>query len=251
MERKKTRVIAITSSKGGVGKTILTLNLAGVYEQLEKKVLLLDFDFGTGVLALNLNLDYSVTVYHLSEDMRNHTLATPSQYVCCYDSAIDVLPCPKDPRQQHKIDSRLLPQIIAFFRGLYDVILIDMTHGLHEKNIVTLDQADQILYVLTNDLMDLKNSKSFMSIMQDIERDNVKVILNRSKDPNLDYFGMFDLRNGIEHNVDYTISSGLYIKNITKYLVEGKIFTLNKNLVFRDKKDLKKLKQMAEELIGE
>ena len=36
--------ILISAAKGGVGKTIMTLNLAGIYEVLEKKVLIIDFD---------------------------------------------------------------------------------------------------------------------------------------------------------------------------------------------------------------
>ena len=36
--------ICVFSAKGGVGKTITTLNLAGIFEMLKKKVLIIDFD---------------------------------------------------------------------------------------------------------------------------------------------------------------------------------------------------------------
>ena len=38
------KVITITSRKGGVGKTTNLLNLAGVYSNLNKKIIILDFD---------------------------------------------------------------------------------------------------------------------------------------------------------------------------------------------------------------
>ena len=40
--------IVVASAKGGVGKTITTLNLAGIFEVLQKKVLIIDFDLSGG-----------------------------------------------------------------------------------------------------------------------------------------------------------------------------------------------------------
>ena len=54
--------ICITSAKGGVGKTITTLNLAGLYEQLGKKVLIIDFDLASGGIAVALNIDINKTI---------------------------------------------------------------------------------------------------------------------------------------------------------------------------------------------
>ena len=45
------KVISISSVKGGVGKTTLTLNLAGIYQQLKKRVLIIDFDLYSGGVA--------------------------------------------------------------------------------------------------------------------------------------------------------------------------------------------------------
>ena len=98
--------------------------------------------------------------------------------------------------------------------------------------------------------MDLKNTKAFMQVLDDVDYlDKVKVVLNNSARPELNYFSVYDMKNLIKHNIDYTVSSNLYIRNFTKYVVEGKIFTLNKNLIFKDKKDLNKLNNMAKDLI--
>ena len=55
MERNKGKIITVTSTKGGVGKTITTLNLAGVFSNLKKKVLVIDFDLYGGAVATYLN----------------------------------------------------------------------------------------------------------------------------------------------------------------------------------------------------
>ena len=64
--------ICITSAKGGVGKTIMTLNLAGLYEILKKKVLIIDFDLAGGGIAASLNLAFNKSIYNLVLDYTNN-----------------------------------------------------------------------------------------------------------------------------------------------------------------------------------
>ena len=131
----------------------------------------------------------------------------------------------------------------------YDIILVDTTHGFTKENINILDKSDIILYMMTNDIMDIKNTKSYMEVMNDIEMDHIKIILNNSRDINLNYFSKYDIRSMIGRNIDYSLDRSLYIKNITSFLIEGEIFTLNKSLTFKDKNDLKKLENMARDFI--
>ena len=47
------------------------------------------------------------------------------------------------------------------------------------------------------------------------------------------------------------LQTSLYIKNITSFLIEGDIFTLNKSLTFKEKKDLYKLEKLIDDLLVE
>ena len=72
MKENKGKIIAITSTTGGVGKTITTLNLAGSYHLLGNKVLIIDFDLFGGDIALSLNLKCDKTVFNLVLDSSNN-----------------------------------------------------------------------------------------------------------------------------------------------------------------------------------
>ena len=50
------KIITISSVKGGVGKTTMTLNLAGIYCELNKRVLIIDLDLYSGGIAASLNV---------------------------------------------------------------------------------------------------------------------------------------------------------------------------------------------------
>ena len=128
----------------------------------------------------------------------------------------------------NKIDSKYIPLIFRNVVYKYDVILVDTSHILNEINIVTLDNSDSIIYIFTNDTFDLKNTKSFMSIMKDVGYKNYVTVLNESIMPSKCYYSMYDIRNVIKNNVDYTISKSMHIKNIDKYILDGEILIWSK-----------------------
>ena len=64
-------------------------------------------------------------------------------------------------------------------------------------------------------------------VFKDIEKSNVKVLLNNSFSLDKGYFSLFDIKNVIKKNIDYTLDKSMYIKNIDKYIMDGKILTLN------------------------
>jgi len=252
MKNEKGKIITITSTKGGVGKTITTLNLAGIYSKLGYTTLVIDLDLYGGSVATYVNSTVEKTIFNLVEDLTYNRFEALGDYVFHYNDKISVIASVKDPRSANKINSKYIPIILNHAIYQYDIILIDTSHILNEINITTLDNSDAILYVLSNDVFDLKNTKSFMSIIKDVGySDNCYVLLNESIDPNKNYFSLYDIRNIIKKNIDFTISKSMYIKNIDKYLMDGEILVLNNRLSFRDRKDLHKLEVVAKTLIGE
>ncbi len=248
-ENKKGKIITVTSAKGGVGKTIFLLNLAGIFSRMKQKVLIVDCDLVGGAVALDLNLNPIKNIFHISDDIFNNRYQNYTDYLTSYQENIDIVASCKDPKQALKIDMNYIMMFLKQVKNEYDIILVDTTHGFTKENINILDKSDIILYMMTNDIMDIKNTKSYMEVMNDIEMDHIKIILNNSRDINLNYFSKYDIRSIIGRNIDYSLDRSLYIKNITSFLIEGEIFTLNKSLTFKDKNDLKKLENMARDFI--
>ena len=65
------KIITISSVKGGVGKTTMTLNLAGIYCELNKRVLIIDLDLYSGGIAASLNVKNKKDIYTMIDSMAN------------------------------------------------------------------------------------------------------------------------------------------------------------------------------------
>ncbi|GHV85634.1 site-determining protein [Spirochaetia bacterium] len=64
-EGKKTRIITVTSGKGGVGKTNVSVNLALAYARTGRKVVVMDADLGLANVNVMLNMIPKFNLYHV------------------------------------------------------------------------------------------------------------------------------------------------------------------------------------------
>lgn len=245
------KTLGITSAKGGVGKTITTLNLAGIYETLDKRVLIIDFDLASGGVAAALNVEPLKNIYNLVDDLNNNRYKDFNNYVTKYDSHIDVLASPKDPRQANKIEAKYVELILDKAVFNYDIVLIDTNHILNDFNVLTMDLVDNMLFIVTNDPLDLKNMRSLISILHDVNYTNFKVLLNESISPYKKYFSLYDIKSVIGNNVDYVLSSSFYIKNIDNFVMDGKIITLDNRAASLFAKDYTTLMQVITDMYSE
>ncbi len=245
---KESKTICIHSAKGGLGKTTLALNLAGVSSSLGYKTLLLDFDMHNGTLDMIINEEINKTVYNLSDDLINNRFKKVSDYVYKYNDLIDVLPSPKDPRQGNKINSRYISLIIERVRSSYDVVLIDTSSEMDEINIETLDNSDLILFIIDNDVFTLKNTRNILNIFNDCNITNYKVLLNDTLSFKTPYFSMQDIKKIIGSNIDYYLGRSMFIKDISSYLYNCKIPSLLNGFNKKFKTEYNTMKMIIEDL---
>lgn len=244
------KIISINSVKGGVGKTTLAISLAGIYSLMKKKVLLIDLDLYSGGISTYLDINNKKDIFMLIDSISNNRFTSLNDYIVNYNKNIDVIPSVKDPRLATRIDSKYIKAVFKLAKTEYDIVIVDTNHALDETNLVVLDNVDTSLYVITNDIVDLKNMKSLVSIFKDNEKTNYLTILNNSINQRTDYLSLFDIRTIIRTNIDYTISKSFYIKNINKYLLAGDILTLNSSINNTYQRDINNLKKLATNILN-
>ena len=249
MAIKRGKVIAITSVKGGTGKTTTALNIAGVLSERKTKTLIIDGDLYNGGVAVSLDLDYEKDIYLLVNDFATSHFDSLDRYVKPYNDFIDVLPAPRDPRDASKIESKYISLLLAKVRMRYDVIIVDLNHMLDSNNLTFLDEADLIYYVITNDLVDIKGIKTMIAIYGDMNKDNYRIILNEAKDKLKPVLSKANVRNIIKDDLSYVIPASFYLKDINDYALKGNIIACNKGIKRRHKKAMEVFENIADEIL--
>ena len=123
--KKESKIISISSVKGGVGKTTMAVNLAGIYYMMKKKVLIIDADFYSGGISTWLDIRNKKDIYMMIDSISNNRYTSISDYVTSYNNGIDVLASPRDPRSAMKIESKYIPIVFEFAKRDYDIIIVD------------------------------------------------------------------------------------------------------------------------------
>ena len=145
----KTRIVAITSGKGGVGKSTITANISYLFSQYGKNVAVIDADIGLANMQILLNVKPKKTLYDYIENGANLNdiiLSTP------YDN-ISLVAGKSGHTFVHNNSSTLYSRIILDIVALnkYDLLIIDTGAGLNEYVQEFLEIADEIVAITTTD----------------------------------------------------------------------------------------------------
>jgi flagellar biosynthesis protein FlhG len=160
---KGARITAVTSGKGGVGKTFVTANLAAALARRGERVLVLDADLGLANLDVVLNLYSRLTLHDV------FTGRTP------LDDAI--LPAPggfsvllagsglvEYSRMTPEVRDKLL-EVIARVRPRYDHVLLDTGAGISDVVLFTVSLADEVLIVATPEPTSLADAYATVKVL--------------------------------------------------------------------------------------
>ena len=184
--RKRTtkgNVVTVFSTKGGVGKTFLSTNLAiALANGKDKRVCLvdLDLDFGNSVLALNLVPRF--TIADIVDDIRNIDHDIIESYLIPHESGIKVLPANTKPQINEYITADHIEIILKALQGAFDYVVVDMPARFYEPVNPAFQFADVLLMVTTPEISTLRNIKASILTLHDLNfpKSKIKVVLNRA-----------------------------------------------------------------------
>jgi len=178
----KGKVIAITSGKGGVGKTFVSANLAAALTRRGLKVLVLDADLGLANLDVVLNLYPKLTLHDVFTGK-----AALEDAIVKAPGGFSVLLAGSGMVEY----SRLTPEVREDFLKLmgdvvprYDVVLLDTGAGISDVVLFALSLASEIVLVATPEPTSLTDAYATIKVLATQQRrQQVRVIVNQAQRP--------------------------------------------------------------------
>jgi flagellar biosynthesis protein FlhG len=176
--RSKTKVIAITSGKGGVGKSTLTSNMAFLMSQKNLKVAVLDADIGLSNLQVLFNVKPKKTYFdYFNGDTKIGEILTKTPY-----ENITLIAGRSGHKYVGMNNSMIFSQIINEIVSLnhFDILLIDTGAGINEYVQEFLELTDNILALTTTDPSALTDVYALIKMLSE-KKNKLMLCFNHTK----------------------------------------------------------------------
>ena len=173
----KARRIVITSGKGGVGKSTITANLGMALAKRNKKVALVDADFGLRNLDLLLGLENRV-VYTAVEVISGQCRLEQALVKDKRQPGLALLPAAQN-RSKESVTPDQMSQLLDELAKIYDYILIDCPAGIEQGFQNAIAGAKEALIVTTPEIAAVRDADRVVGLLESQSIKPIRLIVNR------------------------------------------------------------------------
>ena len=215
------RIITVTSGKGGVGKSSISVNLAIALAHQNLKVCLIDGDFGLKNLDVMMGLENRV-VYDLNDVISGKCEIHQVLVKDKREQTLYLLPACKTLSFQN-LDASIMAALIDYLKNDFDFIIVDSPAGIEQGFTYASSIADEAIIVVNLDLATLRDNDRVIGLLLKKGIQDLKLIINKV---NLD-----DIEDGKSLTIDDALDIlSLPANTIPFGIIENAITTIKNKL---------------------
>ena len=173
------KVVAVTSGKGGVGKTFVSANLAASLAKLGHKVLVLDADLGLANLDVVLNLYPKITLHDVFTGK-----AKLEEAIVRAPGGFSVLLAGSGMVEYSRLSAEVRDNFLRIMSGLvphYDIVLLDTGAGISDVVLFAVSLASEVIVVATPEPTSLTDAYATIKVLVGQQkRQNIRMVINQA-----------------------------------------------------------------------
>lgn len=176
-----TPVVAVMGSKGGVGTSLITTNVATALSGRGIRVGLIDLDVASGDLAIMLQKRPALTILDAIDRVDHLDLDALSGYLTQVKTNLHLLPAPLEGGEAHVPTGQFM-RLLGLVQDSSDVVLVDLGMAADSTARAVLAEAREALVVATREVTAIRGTLRLLAELEAIglRGEAVRVIVNQS-----------------------------------------------------------------------
>lgn len=169
------KILVVTSGKGGVGKSTVSVGLAAAFCENHNRVLLIDADEGLRCLDAMLGAERDVML-DVGDVQFDASLTDRAAVSVPRFEGLHLLAAPS---VFGRVDATAFGEMLGLLSGQYDVLIVDCPAGVDEKYYTCLPEESEILLVTNSDAAAVNGAMQAGLMVRRLGFDKIRLILNK------------------------------------------------------------------------
>lgn len=176
------KVIVITSGKGGVGKTTTAINLAAAMNYFGRDVLVIDGNISTPNVGIHLNApEVPISLNHVLRGK-----ADPYEAVYEHESGVKILPSSLSIKELKRTKPEKMKDFKKDFQNISEFVIVDCAAGLGPEASSAMDMADELIIVTNPEMPAVTDALKTVKFAEQMKKPVKGVIVTRVRKDNIE-----------------------------------------------------------------
>lgn len=171
------KVIVVTSGKGGVGKTTSTANIGAGLARMNQKVVLVDTDIGLRNLDVVMGLENRI-IYNLVDVIEGNCRIKQALIRDKHEPNLYLLPSAQT-RDKSAVSPEQMIKLADGLKPLFDYIILDCPAGIEQGFRNAIAAADQAIVIATPEVSSIRDADRIIGLLESAGIKKIDLVLNR------------------------------------------------------------------------
>jgi pilus assembly protein CpaE len=171
------KIIVVYSPRGGVGRTMVSTNLALALQTEDTPTIIVDAALQFGDVAACLNLQTRNSLIDLVDQVGELDTELVDRISVHHPSGLKVIAAPARPEQAEAVQGAQVSKVLRFLATMFHYVVIDTSSALNESTIGAIDSSDIVVLIGAPDLPTIKNLRMFFELSEALNLTPQKIVL--------------------------------------------------------------------------